>query len=572
MFKTFRSFILLLIFSLNSYAHDILPFNLGVRSGDPSSDGVILWTQLNPDYFKQLMAEEFLKLSKSESYDSSQSYRASNKVDVQLQVALDNKFTSLIHQEVLTVTPAYGYTVRADLSGRLAPDTRYYYRFVVREHTSRTGKTKTLPDKNSKRKITIAVLSCQDYSTGYFNVHKVLSRWSDHIDAVFFNGDFIYEYDKYDSRFANIVRNNLSLPSGSKSAITEEDFRYLYRAYLSDAQLQESLASLPFFMIHDDHETGDNQFWNRDTLKMDLPGERYKGLSSPERQRVVLNARKALYDYTPIRAEVDVTKEDPQQFIKLFRSVRLGALADFIITDGRSYRDGAGIRDDDQSKTMLGAEQKNWFTDQLFRCSASDTHWCLWGNQVMFSRMALLGGNSRFIPDYLHNSDQWNGFLHEREEIKSLIEKWNINNLVVVTGDMHTSLISYIQPSDRNSAKSNIGVEFMTPSITSPNLMEELGPIGDFPPLMSLVDQMIKDQNNHLAHFNSKKHGFALLTLSEDAVNWEVFDVPTDKYYENPKEQLMIHMKYKNGSLHYFMNPLVENRNNHETTPEHDEF
>ncbi len=504
-------------------------FNLGVRSGDPSSDGVILWTQLNPDVFRS---------------------KVQDRVELKLTVARDESLEDIVEQQTTWVTRLRKYTTKVDLAGKLEPDTRYYYQFSYSDsdgdYVSRIGKTRTLPDASSTRPITMAVLSCQDYSTGHFNAHKVLSRRSDDIDLVFFNGDFIYEYAQYDSKHATIRRNNLSLPSSEQSAMIESDFSYLYRHYLSDKHLQSSLADLPFIMIHDDHETADNQFWNRTTGRVDIPGERYKGFTSFERERIVLNARKALYDFTPIRADVNFRTESPQEFIKLYRSFRLGALADFVVTDSRSYRDGSEIDDDDQSKTMLGSDQLSWFSDQLIK---SNARWRLWGNQVMFSRFVAFGSHTP-IPDQLHNSDQWNGFRHERSLIKSMVEDENMKNLVVLTGDLHTSLISYLKPSGDPDSDENLGIELMTPSVTSPNFKEELGYLGTLESFVSLVGGYLKDQNHHLQHINIDTHGFALITLSENAINWRVYSVPVDEHFDNPQEKLLIHMKYQGGKLH----------------------
>ncbi|WP_153766917.1 alkaline phosphatase [Endozoicomonas sp. OPT23] len=569
MFKFRQLSALFLCFIISTFAFCAEPFKRGVRSGDPSSDGVILWTQLDKEYFEGLMKKELLDAQRNNP--DSNITRASDKVDIKLKVALDENLQQVVYEETLTATPRHNYTIRADLSGLLQPYTRYYYQFNAGNDYSRLGKTKTLPAKNSKQKLIIAVLSCQDYSTGFFNAHKILSRMSDDIDLVFFNGDFIYEYAQYDSSHARIVRDNLSLPSGRKSAFTPEDFSYLYQAYLSDPQLQESLASLPFIMIHDDHETADNQFWNRDTEMMDIPGNRYSEFSEFERQRVVRNARKALYDFTPIRAEVDFSKENPQEYIKLYRSFRLGGLADFFVTDSRSYRDGKNIDDEDQSKTMLGTKQLQWFSDQLHDCDAS---WCLWGNQVMFSRMVKFGAHSSIIPDLLHNSDQWNGFRHERETVKALIDKFAIKNLVVLTGDLHTSLISYLKPSGDPESTENLGVELMTPSVTSPNFKEELGFFGKSKLLMDLIQGFIKDQNHHLQHFSSATHGFSLLSLSEDQIDWEVYEVPTKERLDDPQEKLLIHMNYDHeGRLHYMKGRLSDTLHEDDIDkPSHVEF
>ena len=497
-------------------------FPLGVRSGDPSESGVILWTLVDPRY--------------SHAGDA-----------VQLEVCEDNSFTHLVLRDSFPVDSMADNTVHVDLEGRLEADTVYYFRFIHGSETSITGRTRTLPHRDHIRPIRIAVLTCQDYTTGYFNAHQVLSDMAERgeIDLAFFDGDFTYEYSTYDSSTAEILRP-LRFPSLSPSAMDAEDFRFLYQTYLSDPQLQKSMASMPFIVIPDDHEVADNQFWDRKRDHAGLPGKRYQYLSGLEKSRLMLDSRKIWVNYTPARVQVNSATEHPQKFVTLYRSFRLGKMADFFITDSRSYRDGEHIPADAPDKTMLGREQVEWLRKQL---GESDALWRLWGNQTMFSRFIAYGRHLDILPDKLVNTDQWNGFLAERAMLKEQLDQSGINNLLVLTGDMHTSLVSRVKPFEQPDAPEHLAVEFMTPSVTSPNMRDEMGFVGRFDRVMDLIRYYLQDQNHHLEHFNSEIHGFAIMTLKADEVVWDVFSVPTKEPLDYPEALPVTQIVYRNGTL-----------------------
>ena len=514
-----------LLFSLSVMAMEQVlndRFPLGVRSGDPTDTGVVFWTRINP---LQCFGGEF----------------------VHLEIARDRNFSKVELKETLQIDPAKDHTLHVDLNGRLESDTVYYFRFVHNGVSSRTGRTKTLPHREKERPVRMAVLTCQDYTTGYFNAHKILGDMADRgeLDLAFFDGDFTYEYASYDSSAAHILRP-MTFPSHSPSAITAEDFRFLYQNYLSDPQLQHSLASMPFIVIPDDHEVADNQYWDRARNQAGIPGKRYKFLSALEKSRLMLDSRKAWVNYTPARIKVNPITDNPQKFVQLYRSFRLGKMADFFVTDSRSYRDGENIDADDPTKTMLGRDQVTWFKKQL---ADSDAHWRLWGNQTMFSRFVAYGDHLDILPDGLVNTDQWNGFRAERAMLKEQLDTSDVKNLLILTGDMHTSLVSQVKPFDRPDADDHLAVEFMTPSITSPNMKDEIGFIGSFDRIMDLIRYYLRDQNHHLAHFNSEIHGYAILTLDKEQVVWDVYSVPTNERLEKPEATHVFQALYRDRTL-----------------------
>lgn len=104
------------------------PFTLGVASGDPLPDGVVLWTRLAPD---PLAADG---LGGMPGYH----------LPVQWQVATDEGFTDVVRAGAAQATPALGHSVHVEVGG-LRPGRDYFYRFRAGNQLSPVGRTRTAP-------------------------------------------------------------------------------------------------------------------------------------------------------------------------------------------------------------------------------------------------------------------------------------------------------------------------------------------------------------------------------------------------------------------------------------------
>ena len=92
------------------------PYSLGVASGDPLPDSVILWTRLAPNPLEAGggMPDE--------------------SVEVNWEVATDEAMTDVVRTGTATAEPAHAHTIHVDVGG-LEPATEYYYRFEGRPLT-----------------------------------------------------------------------------------------------------------------------------------------------------------------------------------------------------------------------------------------------------------------------------------------------------------------------------------------------------------------------------------------------------------------------------------------------------
>ena len=117
-----RFYLLLLLFSTSLplsaqlvYNDDLAPFYHGVASGDPLSDGVLLWTRVTPPS------------------------GTPDVVTVLWQISTDTTFENIVHYGYTDTNPNRDYTLKVDVNG-LQPNTYYYYRFYAYGNYSIVGR------------------------------------------------------------------------------------------------------------------------------------------------------------------------------------------------------------------------------------------------------------------------------------------------------------------------------------------------------------------------------------------------------------------------------------------------
>ena len=200
------------------------PFSLGVASGDPTPDGVVLWTRLAP-----------VPLAGGGMPDEA--------VEVAWTVARDERMTQVVQRGTVVATPADGHTVHVEVEG-LESDRWFWYRFRSGSEVSRVGRTRTLPAAGARvNELRIAFVSCQHYETGFFTAYRHMLE--DDLDLVFHLGDYIYEYDGRDGRARKHSGDEIELLG---------DYRNRYALYRMDPDLQAALIRHPFIVVWDDNE------------------------------------------------------------------------------------------------------------------------------------------------------------------------------------------------------------------------------------------------------------------------------------------------------------------------------
>ncbi len=211
------------------------PFSLGVASGYPSPDGVVLWTRLAGDL--DLLA-----------------------VRVRWEIASDESMRSIVLSGESVAEPDWGHSIHVDAKG-LAPDRWYWYRFMAAGAESPIGRTRTAPAADAANpRLRFAFASCQHYEQGYFGAYRHIA--ADAPDLVAFLGDYIYE----STWGRDHVRKH-----GAAEPYTLDDYRARYALYRADPDLQAAHAACPWIVTWDDHEVDNDSADDRPEDGMERP-------------------------------------------------------------------------------------------------------------------------------------------------------------------------------------------------------------------------------------------------------------------------------------------------------------
>ncbi|WP_189311302.1 alkaline phosphatase D family protein [Streptomyces brasiliensis] len=301
------------------------PFSLGVASGDPLPDSVILWTRIAP---------EPLVIG---------SGMPDRPVPVHWQVADDEAFTEIVREGEIFARPENNHAVHVDVRG-LRPDRWYFYRFRCGSELSPVGRTRTLPAPGaSVASFTVTHLSCQNWAVGYFTALRYMAE--DSIDLALHLGDYIYE-----GAISGPVRDGADVPDAIRAAChSVDEYRLRYSLYKTDPDLQAAHAAYPWAIVWDDHEVSN-----------DYAGGVDHGPAQLARRTA---GYKAWWENTPTRVDPPVGADE-----RIYRRFAVGSLVQFDLLDSREYR----IGDNDPLVSKLGDEQEAWLIDGI---NAYDTTW-----------------------------------------------------------------------------------------------------------------------------------------------------------------------------------------------------
>ncbi|MDQ2677613.1 MAG: alkaline phosphatase D family protein, partial [Actinomycetota bacterium] len=259
-------------------------FTHGVASFDPAEDRVILWT----------CAQGTSRVTwHLEPVDRGPSDRGTTDRGAARSGPLD-------------VDPEHG-CAHVDVDG-LSPGTEYRYWFTAGVERSPVGRTRTSPAGDAAA-WKVAMVCCADYSINHLSVYRNVAQVQ--VDVVLHLGDYIYETSGKGERELE----------PDHDCVTLADYHRRYAQVRRDPATRAMHEQHPMIAIWDDHDLADNA-WLGGAKEHD-PAEH--GPWS-ERVRAAAIARQR---WLPARLP------DPDDVTRLWRSFRVGDLAELVVLDAR---------------------------------------------------------------------------------------------------------------------------------------------------------------------------------------------------------------------------------------------
>ena len=377
------------------------PFTLGIASGYPEPNAIVLWTRLAPE---PLVPGGGMPAA---------------PVEVTWEVGTDERLRDVARRGSTYATPDWAHSVHVEVTG-LMPGRDYWYRFTSGGQQSPIGRTRTAAAPNTTpNRFTLAVASCQHYEQSYFAAYRGVA--ADAPDLVVHVGDYIYE-----NRGTTRMRTH-----DQPECYTLDDYRLRYALYKLDPSLKAAHAAAPWLLVGDDHEVAN-----------DYAGEHsYQG--DP---REVFLARRAAayqawYEHQPF----------PRRFVpfagqqRSYTSRSFGDLVDGVDARRAAIPLAARVRAGAARRAVPRA---------LCRPSAPCSVTCrssgsrrrsgrarraghLFGQQTLFAHFDQSGDGP-----LAYWADGWNGYPAARARLLETLAQRQTSNPVILSGDIHAFLVN----------------------------------------------------------------------------------------------------------------------------------
>ncbi|UYY58178.1 alkaline phosphatase D family protein [Sphingomonas sp. S2-65] len=482
-------------------------FAHGVASGDPATDGAVIWTRISTD--------------------------TRGDVPVTWHVAIAADARPLASGKA-TARAAADHTVKVEVA-RLKPGQEYWYWFTTAaDERSPVGRFRTLP-KGSVESLVLAVASCQLYPGGLFNAYADMAALP-RLDAVLHLGDYIYEYGA-DGYGADVGQKLGRLPDPPHEILTLADYRRRHAQVKADADMQAAHARAAFICVWDDHEVA-NDGW--------IGGaENHDPATEGDWKARKAAAMQAYFEWMPIR---DPKRGRPWEAIN--RSFEFGDLATLAMVETRllarseqaEVKGGTPGADEYAAvmaerarpdREMLGADQQRWLEGVLAGSVRANQPWQVLGNQVVMARVAgpdLSGFSDRIakLPAVYRgrleqaaagykaglpfNFDAWDGYPAARERLYAAFRRAG-SKPIVLAGDSHAAWANDLY----DDAGTLVASEFGATAITSPSYGSLLPGLGT----------ALAQANKEVAFCDQDGKGYTLMTLTPAAATAEFITVST---------------------------------------------
>ena len=464
------------------------PFTIGIASGDPTPDGVLLWTRLAPE-----------PLAVDSGLD------ANAKYVVGWEVATDERFGKIVARGSTTATAAENFSVHVEVGG-LAPGRHYWYRFRCGPHLSPVARTRTAPSPNSAPDLRFGFASCMNYRAGYFQTMRDAAEQD--LEVMLFLGDYLYEYAVQQLPVGRQIPTDL--PAEVLPALeTLQQYRLRYALYKLDPDLQQAHHVMPWIVTWDDHEvSNDYETDDRDDLV----------------RRAA--AYRAYWENMPLRRPQQPKGPDA----RIFRRLSWGSTAQFDILDTRQYRDPETVQSPapdegerrDPNRTVLGSEQERWLASSL---GARRVQWNFVGQQILMARLNTASAEDQ---PTVFSPGTWDGYQASQQRMFDLVagglKSKRVRNFCSLGGDVHCSYVSDLVSNSLDPSSPLIGIDITSPSISSAL---------DFDPAANERRQIRRRMNESL-HWADLHCGYDICDVTAERARFDVRVVDKVSQHDSP--------------------------------------
>jgi len=192
--------------------------------------------------------------------------------------------------------------------------------------------------------------------------------------------------------------------------------------------------------------------------------------------------------------------------MRLYRRLTYGDLAEFNVLDTRQYRSDQPCGDDfpddcarrfSPKQTITGDRQEQWLKKGL---ANSGAHWNVLAQQIFLAQIDLAAG-----PDEGFYVDGWDGYVASRDRLLNFLNKKEIANPVVLTGDWHANWLCDLKTDFDDPESKTVATELVGTSITSTDVAGAQPEYG----------QVVLRENPHIRYFNNQR-GYVRCTLTPE--------------------------------------------------------
>ena len=453
------------------------PFTLGVASGMPRPQSLVLWTRLAP------------------RPHAPGGGLPNAPIEVRWELAEDEQFSRGLRRGSVAAHPEHGHSVHVQVAG-LPSGSPFFYRFMARDAVSTTARTRTAPALDDEvARLRLALASCQHYEQGAYVAHREIAERD--VDAVLFVGDYIYE--------STNPRYRLRSHEGPIPK-TLQAYRARHATYKLDPDLQAAHAAHPWLLTWDDHEV-ENDY---------ADDQSPSGLTPAEFLQRRTAAYKAYFEHMPVAP--DGAPLGPA--MRLHDRFVWGRLAELWTLDNRQFRSPQACGEPGrgggrvltgcselelEARSMLGQDQERWLAQGL---AQSQRRWKLLGQATQLSPSGIATPLGKRIY-----TDGWDGYPRARERLIKAMAAAPGGHVLCLGGDVHRHVAAHLRERPGETESPIVASEFVCSSVTSRGVSEA-------------VMALVRSSNPDLLHARSDECGYALIELTTAAASCEFRGTP----------------------------------------------